>query len=169
MAGGRPLLAASDNRGAAPAVTAPVLHNPSPAGSPHPLVSAWILSKQELSLGGEGGAHGGGGGLTRPSQRRLDELLAQCRHDVQALARLKHPCVLRLIAPLEETRTQLVFITEPLSTSLADLLGGGGPAALPPAAAQERRSLQLSGGKVPGCCVESRLDVLRVCCLCLSW
>jgi serine/threonine protein kinase len=71
-------------------------------------------------------------------------LLEQCRHDVQALARLKHPCVLRLIAPLEESRTQLVFITEPLANSLADLLGGGGPAALPPALAQERRSLHLS-------------------------
>lgn len=30
---------------------------------------------------------------------------------VQHLARLKHPSVVRLVAPLEETRTQLVFIT----------------------------------------------------------
>jgi hypothetical protein len=119
------------------------------------VVSAWILSKQELAQSGEGGGHGGGGGgLTRPSQRRLDVLLEQCRHDVQALARLKHPCVLRLIAPLEESRTQLVFITEPLANSLADLLGGGGPAALPPALAQERRSLHLSGGHCSACVID---------------
>ncbi len=63
---------------------------------------------------------------------------------LQALARLKHPGVLRLVAPLEETRTQLVFITEPIFASLADLLGG--PASsLPPAAAAERRELRLSG------------------------
>lgn len=64
---------------------------------------------------------------------------------LQALARLKHPGVLRLIAPLEETRTQLVFITEPIFASLADLLGA--PAcSLPPAAAAARRELRLSGG-----------------------
>ena len=68
---------------------------------------------------------------------------------LQALARLKHPGVLRLIAPLEETRTQLVFITEPVFASLADLLGG--PACcLPPAAAAERRELRLSGGASAG-------------------
>lgn len=63
----------------------------------------------------------------------------------QALARLKHPGVLRLVAPLEETRTQLVFITEPVFASLADLLGGSA-CSLPPAAAAERRELRLSGG-----------------------
>lgn len=64
------------------------------------------------------------------------------------------PCVLRLIAPLEETRTQLVFITEPVFSSLSDLLGGAGAAtgapALPPALASERRQLQLSGGSAAG-------------------
>ncbi|EFN53517.1 hypothetical protein CHLNCDRAFT_136879 [Chlorella variabilis] len=124
-------------------------------GSPHPVVSAWILDKRELTqteeqlYGGHGGGGGGGGGLTRPSQRRLDAFVEQCRHDVHALARLKHPGVLRLIAPLEETRTQLVFITEHVFASLADLLGGGGggggaPGALPPAVAQERQALRLS-------------------------
>lgn len=71
-------------------------------------MSAWILDKRELThaeeqLYGHSTHHGGGGGggLTRPSQRRLEVFLEQCRHDVQALTRLKHPNVLRLISPLE--------------------------------------------------------------------
>lgn len=193
------------------------------AGSPHPVVSAWVLDKRELvqaeEHGGSGFGHGGGSTLklTRPSERRLEQFLEQCRHDVQALARLKRrpprsradalsvgcrsfmpsivgsapcttmqalglldswglpvgckpprggpcrrlqrpalpalptadPCVLRLIAPLEETRTQLVFITEAVFASVSDLLGGAGAApgapALPPQLASERRQLRLSG------------------------
>ena len=110
-----------------------------------------VLTQTEEALYGSRG----GGGLTRPSQRRFEAFLEQCRADVHALARLKHPCVLRLIAPLEETRTQLVFITEPVFASLADLLGGaaGDPAALAPQLASERRQLRLSGGCPPqlGC------------------
>lgn len=141
-------------------------------GSLHPWVGVWVLDKRELTQTDGGGGHHGS--LARPSQRRMEALIDQCRHNVQekktsdcinrhrwfsancfergplvpalqALARLKHPGVLRLIAQLEETRTQLVFITEPIFASLADLLGG--PAcSLPPAAAAERRELRLSGG-----------------------
>ncbi|PRW61454.1 SCY1 2 [Chlorella sorokiniana] len=112
-------------------------------GSLHPVVSAWVLDKRALTQTEE--LYGGGhhGSLARPSQRRLEAFIEQCRRDVQALARLKHPGVPRLVAPLEETRTQLVFITEPIFASLTDLLGG--PAcSLPPAAAAERRELRLS-------------------------
>jgi SCY1-like protein 2 len=93
-------------------------------------VSAWVLDKRALS-----------GGQGRWDGRHLELLLDQCRRDVQHLARLKHPSVLRLISPLEETRTTLVFISEPVFSSLADILGGG---ALPPALASERRQVRLS-------------------------
>lgn len=49
----------------------------------------------------------------------------------------------------QETRTQLVFITEPVFASLADLLQEQG-SSLPPALAQERRSQRLSGWWVGG-------------------
>eukprot|EP00887_Chlorella_sp_A99_P006890 scaffold2.g6890.t1 len=131
------------------------------AGSPNPVVSAWILEKKDLAQEGQGGGLGGGGGgghaLARPSSRRLELFLEQARRDVHHLARLKHPGVLRLVAPLEETRAQLVFLTEPVFASLGDLLHGdrGG---LPPALAklvklvraarplllQERSELRLS-------------------------
>ena len=112
----------------------------------NPLVSAWILDKRALEAAGGGGGGGGGGGhhaVTRPSARRLESFLEQCRRDVQALARLKHPGVMRLVHPLEETRTQLVFLTEPVFASLADLLPSGDGGALPAALGAERRALRL--------------------------
>ncbi|RMZ52159.1 hypothetical protein APUTEX25_001549, partial [Auxenochlorella protothecoides] len=49
-------------------------------------------------------------------------LCAPASRSAQHLARLKHPLVLRLLSPLEETRTQMVFVTEAVVTSLADYL-----------------------------------------------
>ena len=74
-----------------------------PAATTHPLVvSAWTLDKRTASK----------------------EQLAACRAEMATLARLKHPSLLRLIAPLEETRTQLVVLTEIVTSSLADVLKG---------------------------------------------
>lgn len=52
-------------------------------GALHPLVSAWVLDKRELTQTEE--LYGGGhhGSLARPSQRRLEAFIEQCRHDVQ--------------------------------------------------------------------------------------
>lgn len=36
-----------------------------------------------------------------------------------SLSRLRHPCILEVVEPLEETRSELVFATEPLLASLA--------------------------------------------------
>lgn len=114
-------------------------------GAPYQLVSAWILDKRtlqhdDLQMGGAGAARGGA--VTRPSAKRLEAFLDQCRRDVQHLARLKHPSILRLVSPLEETRTQLVFITEPVFASLEDVLHGGH--GLQAELAQERRALRVS-------------------------
>lgn len=49
-------------------------------------------------------------------------LCAPASRSAQHLARLKHPLVLRLLSPLEETRTQMVFVTEAVVSSLADYL-----------------------------------------------
>lgn len=72
-------------------------------GGAHPVVSAWILDKAGAS-------------------REVYEL---CKREVHFLAKLKHPSILRLISPLEETRTQLVFLTEPIVGSLAELMPTG--------------------------------------------
>ena len=70
---------------------------------------------------------------------------------MQHLARLKHPSVLRLVAPLEETRTQLVFLSEPVFASLGDLLQAD-QRRLPPQLAQVGAEGCVCGGGeiVPG-------------------
>jgi hypothetical protein len=52
-------------------------------GSLHPVVSAWVLDKRALTQTEE--LYGGGhhGSLARPSQRRLEAFIEQCRRDVQ--------------------------------------------------------------------------------------
>jgi len=77
------------------------------------LVTVWLLDKNSLlaSAGGD-----------RTARGHLEALIELCRKEVQHLVRLKHPSIIRLVAPLEELRNQLVFLTEPVSFSLADVL-----------------------------------------------
>lgn len=54
--------------------------------------------------------------------RDKDAIVAQARKEASALARLRHPCVLEVIEPLEETRAELTFATEPIVAPLRDAL-----------------------------------------------
>ncbi|KAI0094049.1 other/SCY1 protein kinase [Irpex rosettiformis] len=47
-------------------------------------------------------------------ERTLEVLKAEAT----ALSRLRHPCILEVVEPLEETRTELTFATEPVLSSL---------------------------------------------------
>ncbi|KAI0703573.1 other/SCY1 protein kinase [Cytidiella melzeri] len=52
----------------------------------------------------------------RPASReRTMEVL---KAEATALSRLRHPCILEVVEPLEETRTELIFATEPVLSSL---------------------------------------------------
>lgn len=59
-----------------------------------------------------------------------------------------------MMEPLEETRTQLLLVTEPIFASAADLLSRF--ETLPPAAAEARRSTKLSE-------LEIKAGLLQVC------
>jgi hypothetical protein len=50
-------------------------------GVPYPLVSAWILDKRALQQPEEGG--GRGALVTRPSSKKAEAFIEQCRKDVQ--------------------------------------------------------------------------------------
>lgn len=76
------------------------------------VVTVWLLDKKSLLASA---------GSDRTARRHLEALIDLCRKEVQHLARLKHPSIIRLVAPLEELRNQLVFLTEPVSFSLADV------------------------------------------------
>lgn len=85
-------------------------------GAPFKLVSVWVLEKRYI--------HG--------DAAAKEAFLDLCRRDAAMLTRLKHPCVLRLIEPFEETRTQLVMVTECIVATAGDFIkaakiGAGGP------------------------------------------
>ncbi|CAK5279381.1 unnamed protein product [Mycena citricolor] len=53
-------------------------------------------------------------------ERTLEVLKAErlTHQEASALTRLRHPCILEMVEPLEETRTELIFATEPVLSSL---------------------------------------------------
>ncbi|EEB05851.1 SCY1 protein kinase Ppk32 [Schizosaccharomyces japonicus yFS275] len=53
---------------------------------------------------------------------RVEFLLNVLRKDASTLARLRHPSVLRLMEPLEETSSSMTFVTEPIEVSLSEKL-----------------------------------------------
>jgi len=63
-------------------------------------------------------------GRPGPSVKRAqDEVVERLRKEASSLARLRHPNILELVEPVEETRYgSLMFATEPVSSSLSGLL-----------------------------------------------
>ncbi|OTB11182.1 hypothetical protein K445DRAFT_322368 [Daldinia sp. EC12] len=55
-------------------------------------------------------------------KRSVDEVVERLKKEASSLARLRHPNILELVEPVEETRGGLQFVTEPVTTSLANLL-----------------------------------------------
>ena len=83
-------------------------------------VSVFVFERKSLdSQSGGPGSRSGGSAL-----RKLhDEVIARVKKESNALARLRHPSILELAEPIEETRSGgLMFATEPVTASLAGLL-----------------------------------------------
>jgi SCY1-like protein 2 len=57
------------------------------------------------------------------------------------MAKIKHPGVLRLLEPLEESGAQLMFITEPVLGTLGNVMGRFRDV---PGASEASRALELS-------------------------
>ncbi len=83
-------------------------------------VSVFIFERKSLDpqSGGLGGRSGGA------SLRKLyDEVILRIKKESNFLARLRHPSILELAEPIEDTRSGgLMFATEPVTASLAGLL-----------------------------------------------
>lgn len=66
------------------------------------------------------------GGLGRSSasslKKAVEEVVERLKKEASSLARLRHPNVLELVEPVEETRNGLQFATEAVTTSLSGLL-----------------------------------------------
>ncbi len=83
-------------------------------------VSVFVFDRKSLDPH-SGGLSSRSGGA---SLRKLhDEVIARIKKESNLLARLRHPCILELAEPIEDTRSGgLMFATEPATASLAGLL-----------------------------------------------
>jgi SCY1-like protein 2 len=89
-------------------------------------VSIFVFDRKSLDSGSSGSSgsglslRGSGSSGLRTAQ---DEVVERLKSEASLLARLRHPCVLELVEPVEETRNGgLQFVTEPVTGSLATLL-----------------------------------------------
>lgn len=85
------------------------------------LASVFVFDKKSLDPNTTGGL----GGRTNESslKRAREEVIERLKKEASSLARLRHPSILELTEPVEDTRSGgLTFATEPVTASLAGLL-----------------------------------------------
>ncbi|KAF8503756.1 other/SCY1 protein kinase [Russula emetica] len=68
-------------------------------------VSVWTLDKRNAEI-------------DRLSPMAKDKTMDVFKAEATSLSKLRHPCILEMVEPLEETRSELIFATEPLLSSL---------------------------------------------------
>ncbi|KAF2632089.1 protein kinase-like protein Scy1 [Macroventuria anomochaeta] len=85
--------------------------------------AASVFVFEKKSLEPSGGASLGGRSGASQLKRAHEEVVERLKKEASSLARLRHPSVLELAEPVEETRGGgLMFATEPVTASLAGLL-----------------------------------------------
>lgn len=81
--------------------------------------SVFVFDKKSLD------AHGNSLGRSSATsfKKTVDEVVERLKKEASSLAKLRHPNILELVEPVEETRGGgLQFVTEPVTASLASLL-----------------------------------------------
>ncbi|OTA79652.1 hypothetical protein M434DRAFT_237331 [Hypoxylon sp. CO27-5] len=80
--------------------------------------SVFVFERKSLE------SHGGSLGRSGAAafKRSVDEVVERLKKEASSLAKLRHPSILELVEPVEETRGGLQFVTEAVTTSLANLL-----------------------------------------------
>lgn len=84
-------------------------------------VSVFVFDRKSLEIGTSSGF---GARTSTTSIRKVhDEIVERLKKEASSLARLRHPSILQLVEPVEDTRSGgLMFATEPVTASLASLL-----------------------------------------------
>jgi SCY1-like protein 2 len=60
----------------------------------------------------------------KSSKAKTEMVLTRLKKEVSLLSRLRHPCLLEVVEPVEEARGTLTFVTERVISNLAGLVGG---------------------------------------------
>ncbi|KAG5974094.1 hypothetical protein E4U55_000119 [Claviceps digitariae] len=93
--------------------------------------SVFVFDRKALEAHGNSLGRSGAAGF----RRSVDEVVERLKKEASSLAKLRHPSILELVEPVEETRGGgLQFVTEPVSASLSSLL-------------QEKDDQERSGGR----------------------
>ncbi|KAG6102621.1 hypothetical protein E4U30_003839 [Claviceps sp. LM220 group G6] len=93
--------------------------------------SVFVFDRKALESHGNSLGRSGASGF----RRSVDEVVERLKKEASSLAKLRHPSILELVEPVEETRGGgLQFATEPVSASLSGLL-------------QEKDDQERSGGR----------------------
>ena len=81
-------------------------------------VSVFVFEKKSLeqssSLRGSGAS----------TKTKSEIVFSRLKKEVSLLSRLRHPCLLEVVEPIEETRGTLTFVTERVISNLQLLVGG---------------------------------------------
>ncbi|KAJ8291684.1 Protein kinase domain-containing protein ppk32 [Rhodotorula toruloides] len=81
------------------------------------VVSIWTADKGTLV--GSGSSRRGGASRDRERDaERLKYAVDVLKKEASSLSRLRHPCVLEMAEPMEESRSTILFATEPVTASL---------------------------------------------------
>lgn len=84
-------------------------------------VSVFVFDRKSLDVGSAGGF--GAKASSTSVRKAQDEVVERLKKEVSSLARLRHPSILQLVEPVEETRSGgLMFATEPVLASLSAAL-----------------------------------------------
>lgn len=84
-------------------------------------VSVFVFDRKALDVGSAGGF--GAKASATSIKKAQDEVVERLKKEVSSLARLRHPSILQLVEPVEETRSGgLMFATEPVLASLSAAL-----------------------------------------------
>jgi len=92
--------------------------------NPNQAASVFVFERKSLDSGGSSGGLSLRGSTSKDGLRAAqDEVVDRLKGEASLLARLRHPSILELVEPVEETRGGgLMFATEPVMMSLAALL-----------------------------------------------
>lgn len=90
--------------------------------STNKLVSVWTFEKKLDSQTSSHSYLSGRGSNTGASKTPLETAIDVLKKEASSLSRLRHPCILEVVEPLEETRTTMVFATEPVTACLKDAI-----------------------------------------------